>query len=425
MSIFLKKPLFWLLKILAKATIRKYQPQIVAITGSVGKTSAKEALACVLGSKFSLRWGKKNYNNEIGVPLTILGEEAAAGKNIFVWAKIFVLALKNLLVKDKNYPAILILEMGADRPGNIDYLVSIAQPNIAVITAIGLSHSEFFGSLENILAEKSRILSKLQKSDWAVLNQDDEQLQKLIPKIKNNLYTFGEQAASNIQIIDVHLSQKGELIGTSFKLRFKDSEVPVFLPNALGKQQAKASAVAASVALIMGMNLVEISQALSLYKAALGRTNLIKGVKNTWIIDDTYNASPQSTLAALEILRDFPQVARKIAVLGDMRELGKFTEMGHQQVGEAVVKLGVDYLFVVGEKSRDIAKGALSAGMSEDHIYHFDQTSEAGIFLQERLKPNDVILVKGSRGSKMEQVVYEIMARPWESDDFLVGKISR
>lgn len=425
MTIIFKPALFWLLKILARATIKKYQPQVIGITGSVGKTSAKEAIACVLSAKFSIRRAKKNYNNEIGVPLTILGSDLSAGKNIFGWFKIFCVAIKNLLINDKNYPKVLILEMGADRPGNIDYLVDIAPPHIAVITAIGSSHLEFFGSVEKILAEKSRILNNLASADWAVLNNDDANLQKLITQTKHNFYTFGEKSGSTVTIEQVHLSQKDGNYGTSFKLKFKGTETPVFLANVLGKQQALAAASAASVGLIMGLNLVEISQSLASYKSALGRTNLIKGIKNTWIIDDTYNASPQSTLVALEILKDFPLNGRKIAIFGDMRELGSFTEEGHRQVGEMVVKFGIDYLFVVGEKSRDIARVAKDMGMIEDHIYHFAQTVEAGIFLQERLKPNDIILIKGSRGSKMEQVVYEIMARPWEVDEFLVAKISR
>ncbi len=425
MSKILRKPLFWLLKVLAKATIKKYQPKVIGITGSVGKTSAKFAIATVLAPKFSIRYGKKNYNNEIGLPLTILGDDLAAGKNIFVWLSIFLRALKNLLFTDKKYPQVLILEMGADRPGNIDYLVDIAPPHIAVITAIGASHLEFFASIDKVLIEKSRIFKKLKAGDWAVLNSDDLYLQKIIPQIKNNLHTFGTSADSSLQIEQVHLTKKNDSYGTSFKLKFKGAETPVFLPNVLGKQQAAASAAAASVGLLMGLNLVEISQSLMNYKSALGRTNLIKGIKNTWIIDDTYNASPQSCLAALEILKDFPIVGRKIAVFGDMRELGGFSEEAHRQVGEAVAKFKIDYLFVVGEKSRDIARSAQDQGMPEDHIYHFPQTIEAGIFLQERLKDSDVILIKGSRGSKMEQVVYEIMARPWDADELLVAKVSR
>jgi len=175
--------------------------------------------------------------------------------------------------------------------------------------------------------------------------------------------------------------------------------------------------------LCLGMNLVEIGAGLLNYIPARGRTNLILGVKNTWIIDDTYNASPQSAKVALEILAEMPATGHRFAVFGDMLELGSLSEEGHQQVGRELVRLGIDYLFVVGERSRDIARGAKSAGMDEDRIYHFPFTMEAGTFLQERLKSGDVVLIKGSRGSKMEQVVYEIMAKPWLSRDLLVGPV--
>ncbi len=171
------------------------------------------------------------------------------------------------------------------------------------------------------------------------------------------------------------------------------------------------------------MNLVEIGARLLTYSPARGRTNLISGVKNTWVIDDTYNASPQSAKVALEILAEMPATGYRFAVFGDMLELGSLSEEGHQQVGRELVRLGIDYLFVIGERSRDIARGAKAAGMSEDKIYHFPYTMEGGTFLQERLREGDVVLVKGSRGAKMEQIVYEIMAKPWLSRDLLVGPV--
>ena len=152
---------------------------------------------------------------------------------------------------------------------------------------------------------------------------------------------------------------------------------------------------------------------------------MILGVKNSFIIDDTYNSSPQYSKAALEILAEMPSDGRKIAIFGDMLELGKVSEAAHRAVGKKLVELGIEYLFVVGERSRDIARGAKEAGMSDDKIYHFPYTMEAGVFLQERLKQGDVVLIKGSRGSKMEQVVYEIMAKPWLAEDLLVGLVSK
>ncbi|MBT4210044.1 MAG: UDP-N-acetylmuramoyl-tripeptide--D-alanyl-D-alanine ligase [Candidatus Komeilibacteria bacterium] len=421
----MKKILHFILKILAKAVINKYQPKVIAITGSVGKTSAKEAIAVVLRAKFNTRTPSKNFNNEIGTPLTILGQENSPGKNILAWLWIFILAIKLVLIKDKNYPEVLVLEMGADKPGDIKYLTAIASPDISIITAIGSSHIEFFRTIDNIVKEKSTILDRLNKNGLAILNNDDVNLVKVIKDYKRKIFTFGKKEGSNVRISEINITNKDNTYGTSFKLTHSGSEVPMFLPYVLGWQHAYAAASAALVALYLDMNLVDIAKQLLEYKPARGRTNLIRGIKNTWIIDDSYNASPQSAKAALDLLSNMPSEGRKIAVLGDMLELGALTEEAHQEVGRELIRLGIDYLFVVGEKSRDIARGAKAAGMDQDNIYHFPFTKEAGVFLQERLKENDIILVKGSRGAKMEQIVYEIMAKPWRAKDLLVGQIDK
>ena len=430
------KILHFILKLLAKAVIKKYQPRVIAITGSVGKTSSKEAISVVLKAKFNTRAPSKNFNNEIGTPLTILGQQKSPGKNILAWFWIFLLALKLLLIKDKvngearegglghkNYPEVLVLEMGADKPGDIKSLTSIAKPDISVITAIGPSHIEFFKTIDNIVKEKSSILDRLNKDGLAILNNDDANLQKVIETCQAKIYSFGRKEGSDVKISDIKITARDNTYGTSFKLTHQGSEVPMFLPYVLGWQHAYAAASATAVALYMEMNLVDIAKRLLKYKPARGRTNLIKGIKNTWIIDDSYNASPQSAKAALDILSDMPVEGRKFAVLGDMLELGALTEEAHQEIGRELVRLGIDYLFVVGEKSRDIARGAKEAGMDKDNIYHFPFTAEAGAFLQERLKENDLILIKGSRSAKMEQIVYEIMDKPWLAKDLLVGPV--
>lgn len=395
---------------------------IVGITGSVGKTSTKEAVYSVLNDKFKVRRNSKNFNNEIGTPLTILGYNQAPGKNIFRYVGIFLKFL-GLMLKNKKYPKLLILEMGADKPGDISYLTSIAKPNIAIITAIGPSHLENFISIKNIVKEKSKILAYLDIEGWAILNKDDDNLKGLISNSKYQIKTFGQGEGSDVRISDIKITKKDGVYGTTFKISYQGAEVPMFLPNVLGWQHAQAAAAACAVALTLGMNLVEIGKNILDYKPARGRTNLIKGVKETWIIDDTYNASPQSSKAAIDILASMPGEGDKIAVFGDMLELGSLSEEGHREVGRELFKVGINYLYVIGEKSRDIARGAKEAGMSEDRIYHFPHTMEAGLFLQERIAKDDIILIKGSRGSKMEQVVYEIMAKPWLADELLVAKV--
>lgn len=421
----MKKILHWKLRLLAKMVLKKYRPKIIAITGSVGKTSAKEAIYLALKDKYRVGRSVKNYNNEIGLPLSILGYHSSYGKNIFKWFAIFILSFKKLVLKDIEYPEVLVLEMGADKPGDIQYLTSIAKPDVAVITVIGHSHLVNFGDIEKIAREKCSILNRLKKDDYAILNADDEYLHDAIQNINSNLISFGKSDKSAVRISNVAISKKNGDYGTSFKASYDGSEVPIFLARSLGWQHVQAAATAIAVALSFGMNLVEISRSLEAYRPVRGRGNLIAGVKNTLILDDTYNASPQSSKTALNLLSQIDNGGRRIAVFGDMLELGSFSEEGHRQVGKKLVELGIDYLFVIGERSRDIARGAKDNGMHEDKIYHFPFTAEAGTFLQNRMEENDVILVKGSRGSKMEQIVYEIMAKPWEADDLLVGPVTK
>ncbi len=415
------KILHFILKILAKLVLKKYKPKIIGITGSVGKTSTREAVFSVLHNKFKVNSSKKNYNNEIGLPLVIFDKESG-GRNIFKWLIMFLFVIKILIFRKKDYPQVLILEMGSDKPGDIKYLTSIAKPDRALITAIGYSHLKSFGKFKNIIKEKGSILNKLNKNDYAILNQDDKEVIKFKEKIKSKVRTFGQSKESDSYISNIKISFKDGIIGTSFKLNNTGSEIPIFLPNALGWQHAQAAAAATAVGLSLKMNLVEISKGLRYYKPAPGRANLIKGIKNSYIIDDTYNASPQSSFLALEILKDFPISGRKIAVLGDMLELGKLTEEGHRQVGQKVKELEIDYLFIIGKRAKDISRGAQEVGFPEDNIFSFSFTNEAGLFLQNKLKEGDIILVKGSRGMKMEKIVYEIMAEPWEADKLLVSK---
>lgn len=415
-----------ILKILAKLILSKYRPEIIGITGSVGKTGVREAIYAVLSAKFKARRNLKNYNNEIGVPLTVIGAGSPA-KSILGWAKVFFSAIKLLLKTDKNYPKILILEMAADKPGDLDYLTDMVKPNIGVITSIGDSHIENFGSLEKIKEEKLILVKTIDHHGWAVLNFDDREVKSLAKETKAKILTYGidneaEISGKEIRLIFAGAPDEKDKLGMNFKLVYNGSFAPVFLPTVISRAGVYAAMAAAAVGVIKGMNLVEISQALKKYSPQSGRMKLLRGVKNTYIIDDTYNASPTTCILAIETLARIPKRGRenKYAVFGDMLELGQISQAKHREVGRAVAKNRIDKLIVVGERSRDIARGAISAGMSEDDIFHFAGTLEAGKFIQERIKAGDVILVKGSQGARMEKVVKEIMAEPLRAKELLV-----
>lgn len=402
--------------------LAKYKPEVIGITGSVGKTSTKEAIYTVLSKKFSVQRNIKNYNNEIGLPLSIIGAESG-GRSLLKWMVVFVKAWKLILVKDKNYPKILILEMGIDRPGDMKYLTDIVKCRIGVVTTIGTVHAEYFESIDSIQKEKGELIKTILQGGWSIINYDDERTRKMIDLSKAKVLTYGFDKRAMVRADEINYSfQNNEINGLSFKLFYNGSVMPVALPNIMSKASVYGALAGAAVGLAYDMNLVDIGLALREMKSPLGRMNLIEGIKKTIIIDDTYNAEPKSMAMAIETTKAIPleNDASKYAVLGDMLELGQYSEAEHKKIGELVVSSGIDYLICVGERAQDINRGAEGAGMNPDKIFHFDNSEEAGRFIQDRIETGDLILVKGSQGVRMEKIVKEIMANPIKAEELLV-----
>lgn len=416
-----------ILRYLAIKALHRFKPRVVGVTGSVGKTSTKEAIFTVLSEKFRVRKNKKNYNNEIGLPLTVLGLEGGGG-SFWKWMTVllksfFVITLEN----KKRYPEILVLEMGADRPGDIKYLVNFLKPEVGVITAIGISHLEFFKDKKHIVKEKSTLAKHLSKEGLAILNFDDEEVRKIAEevKIKKIFYGFSEKA--NVRASDIFFGYEktedfyGESLdkikGISFKLNYDGVSIPVRMMQSVGRPQIYSVLAAAAVGAHFGMNLLEIANALKNFQSPAGRLNIIDGIKNTIIIEDSYNAAPQSTLAALEVLEKI-KARRKIAVLGNMLELGTETESGHREVGRKVAE-AAEILFAVGNKAKFIADEAEKAGLDKNKIFCYNESSEAKIPIQSMLQEGDVILVKGSQGARMELISEEIMRYPEQAEKLL------
>ncbi len=423
----LRKILQFKLKFFAQRILKKYQPIVIGITGSVGKTSAREAIYLVLKDKRSVRLSPKNYNNEIGLPLTIIGADSP-GRNLQAWWLIFIKALGLLLWKDKNYPQILILEMGTDRPGDLAYLTKIAPPTISVVTGVSRSHLEYFSSLDNIRKEKQVLVENIKKTNnagLAVLNYDNKLSREMSLVSKAPVLTYGLQAGADLRAEDLtfNFSKDGyELAGINFKLNYQGSVVPVSLPQALTESAVTAALAGAAVGIYFKFNLIEIAQALRPFSLPRGRMNILAGAKHTFIIDDTYNASPVSALAALDTLDriQIDESATKYAILGDMLELGKYSVDGHRLVGQKFANSTIKYLIVIGEKSRDIIQGAISAGLADDYIFHFDQVEKVAPFLLNKLRAGDLILIKGSQGMRLEKIVKELLAEPERASELLV-----
>ncbi len=420
----LKNLLQSIIRNLAKRILAKYKPDVIGITGSVGKTSSKEAIAYVLESKFSVRRTLKNYNNEIGLPLTIIGIEKSPGKSILGWLGVIWKAKKLLLARDNNYPEVLVLEMGADKPGDIEYLTEIAPCKVGVLTFISHAHTEFFKTIKKISQEKRIIISHLKQDGFAVMNFDNEMVMQNIGATKAEVLTYGFKDGADLRATDVNLikdSQTGWPSGLNFKVLYKGNVVPVFLPGVISKSSISAALAGLAVGTIFGVNLVEGSQALSKLERLPGRMRLIEGIKHTLIVDDSYSSSPEAAKTALEALAQIevrPE-ARRYAVLGDMLELGTETENAHRELGFKVAELGMDFLITVGEAAKHIARAAKEAGMEENKIASFASGAEAGRFLQEKIKEGDLVLVKGSQALRLERVVKEVMAEPLKASDLL------
>ncbi|MBI4709397.1 MAG: UDP-N-acetylmuramoyl-tripeptide--D-alanyl-D-alanine ligase [Candidatus Portnoybacteria bacterium] len=410
----------FILRKLASAALRKYRPIIIGVTGNMGKTSAKEAIFAVLNEKYKTRRNIKNYNNEIGVPLTILGLESG-GRSPFKWLANIFRAL-NLIYSENEYPEVLVLEMGADKPGDIKYLMSFIDCKIGVITGIGdiPVHIEFFKSPEQVAREKSKLIGFLKEDDFAVLNFDDERVRNLTDKTKAKILSYGFSDTAKVRAtnyaLDIVLDP--ESAGASFKVEYNGKTIPFKKEGILGQHQIYALLAGISVGLAMGMNLIEVLEGFKKYQPPKGRMKLLEGIKNTWIIDDTYNASPSATSAALETLFKF-EGRRKIAVLGDMLELGEFMEKAHRLVGEKSAQ-NSDLFFAVGERMKFAADEAHLKGMSSQKIFTFDTAQAAKMALQMTIQKGDIILVKGSQGMRMEKIVEEIMAHPENAKELLV-----
>lgn len=409
------KTLQKILRFMAVLVLKKYNPRIVSVTGSIGKTSTKEAVFSVLAGKFRVRRNEKNYNNEIGLPLTIIGADSGR-HSLWGWLKVFFRWVF-IMIFPFEYPEILVLEMGADRPGDIRYLSAFIKSEVGVLTDVSLSHIEFFKNLEAVAREKGTLVRGLAEKNLAALNADNEYVMGLTGDLKASVITYGFSEKADIRATDVAFAYADEGIrGLSFKLNYHGTSLPVRLNNILARHLVYPALAAAAVGSWFGLNLVEIAAALENFCPPYGRMNLIAGLKDTEIIDDTYNASPKSAVAALETLGEI-KAKRKIAVLGDMLELGEETEPGHRQVARKFLEIKGDIFFAVGQRMQFAADELAKNNFK--NIHSFSDPLEAGRKLQEIMQAGDLILVKGSQGMRMEKIVEEVMAAPLKAGELL------
>lgn len=416
----IRKTIQYILKLLSIAILKKYNPKIVAITGSVGKSSAKEATFLVLNGAFpgKVRSTEKNLNTEIGVPITIIGCKEA-NRNLFLWIVNFFLAIKLILFKDKNYPEILVLEMAADKPGDIKYLTSFAHPDVSVVTAIGEMpvHLEFFIERDKYLNEKASLVKDLKYNGVAILNYDDLSVREFrdrVPSGRNRIY-YGFQEGADVRISDFSYNipqscQEIEKSGMEFEIEYEGELVASKIKKTLGIPPLYAVLAGIAVGVAFGVKIKDSARFIEEFSSPKNRLEILKGIKNSIIINDSYNSSPVACEAAIELLSKFKK-KRRISVLGSMRELGINTEQAHRIIGKKSAKVS-DILFFIGDETVFAVDEAEKTGkIKGENLFWFCSSEEAKLKVQEILKEKDVILVKGSHSIKMEKIVDEIMTR--------------
>lgn len=433
--IFLKKIIVAIITLESKLILRKYKPFIVAVTGSVGKTSAKDAIFSVLTSSkvcsehqiCYVRKSEKSLNSEIGLPLSIIGAPNA-WKDIFGWIKNIWLGF-GLIIFRKDYPDCLVLEVGADHPGDIKKVTSWLHPDIAVIARISQTpvHVEFFNSPEEVFEEKQALALAIKEGGTLVIYADDSKTLS----IKNNLkqknisvITFGTSSESQIRGIDSMVDYEDvngvkTPIGFSFNLDMRSRVLPIKVKKALGKPYIYTLLSAAAVGQAKGVSEDDIGKALNDYKVTNGRMVIIEGLNNSTLIDDTYNSSPDAAISALETVKDLQSSGSKIAVLGDMMELGQYAGEQHRIVGKSAAE-SVNRLVTVGQRSRLTAEEAEKNGLAKDMVNSFDTAEEAATYLAPLIVPGDIILIKGSQSVRMEKVTKALLREPNRAGELLV-----
>ncbi|MBN2003230.1 MAG: UDP-N-acetylmuramoyl-tripeptide--D-alanyl-D-alanine ligase [Anaerolineae bacterium] len=360
-------------------------PRVVAITGSVGKTTTKELVTRVLENRYRVLYSTGSYNNEIGLPLT-------------------------LLQLTGNHERV-VLEMGMYVRGDIKLLAEIAHPHVGIITNVESVHTERAGSIENVALGKQELVEALPPAPdgIAILNYDDRRVRAMAEHTQAKVFFYGLSSQADLWADEV---ESLGLEGIRVRLHYGQDQLYVKVPL-LGRHSAQTVLRAAAIGLVEGLDWQDIVEGLRAPATQL-RLMAVPGPHDSLVLDDTYNASPPSVLAALNLMKDLQisngrPFTRKIAVLGDMLELGDYEESGHFKVGCRAANV-VQELVAVGELARHIARGAELCGMRPEHIHLVADSEAATALLCQILQPNDLILVKGSRAMKMETIVAALAA---------------
>ncbi len=409
----------------ARVLIWRSMPYVIMVTGSVGKTSTKDAIYTALNS-FLPKVSKslKSHNGDIGVPLTILNLDNG-WNNPFLWLWNIVGGFLKMVFSISN-PKYLILEVGADKPGDLRDILNWIKPNMVVTTLFPhiSVHVQFYKTPEDVIKEESLPIFSLPSDGVLILNDDDEKAVQFGRDYEGLTITYGTTPRAKVyatgdEILYAQIDGRSVPVGMKFDVFYGNNKVPFTVVGAIGITQIYPVLAAVASSIALGGRLERLSNVFDDHEVPRGRMCIIPGLKGASIIDDSYNSSPIAADSALRTLKRV-RGSRHIAALGDMRELGNYAKEEHLKLGKIVTETA-NILITVGPLSRYIAEGALNNGMDEKNIYQFDDSRQAGKFLETILKEGDIVLAKGSQNTIfMERLVEEVMLHPEEKEKLLV-----
>ncbi|MBA3733209.1 UDP-N-acetylmuramoyl-tripeptide--D-alanyl-D-alanine ligase [Patescibacteria group bacterium] len=424
---FFKQSAKEILRYEARLVLKKYKPKIIVITGSVGKTSTKEAVFSVLSKRFFIRKSEKSFTADLGIPMTIIGCPDVIS-NLFELLKNLIRGLI-LLIWKTSYPELLILEIDGDKPGDIPGVADLIVADLLLMTAIGEipAHIEAFSDLEVFIAEKRSILNTLDRTSTIIYNADDKTVFDIVLKTECKKVSCGIGSGSEISGSEFQITYGGKEFniptGMTFDISFNENKYPITVYDTIGVNNEYAFLLAFATGIHFGITEKEILSSLSKFKPIAGRMRLINGNKDTIVVDDSYNSSPIAMNQALSAFKQLKTSGKKIIVVGDMLELGKYSAEEHKKIAEQIK--GVSFVICVGIRARKIVQELLKNGFNEASIISVDNSEEASIEIEKILEKGDAVLIKGSQSIRLEKVVEEIMRHPEDKEKLLVRQEER
>lgn len=409
-------------RFLARIILWRHKPRVVAIAGSVGKTGTKDAIAAAVSTpQRTVRKTPGNFNAEIGVPATVMsgGEPPTS---VVGWLKLLWRGKRQAILGGK-YPSVLVLELAADHPGDLRPLMKLVKPSVGVLTSAAPEHLEFFGDETGVVAEEALVVQMLPPKGTAVVNIDDPRIAELVKTLTCKVITYGWSQEAMIRAESITLTKDERVLpdGMVAKISIDGSTIPIALPGVLGRHQVYPIMAALGVGRVLGDEIMSIVQRLSTYVPPAGRMRLFHGRDGSLLIDDTYNASPEAVQAALHALHELEVPNARIAVLGQMSELGSASAEWHDRIGREAAKLRLHHLVTVGPLAERIGRAAVEAGMNKDMVHNVASAEAAAALVQPLLSPGVAVLLKGSRfASRLEKAVAILLDNPERDTTYLV-----